>query len=114
MEKTTIDTVLERINCIEQTVIDINQQLKIIVEELALKNKTQHRNIEKERTSSTEISKGNTELAERVFAEVFRKMGLPPDFEPISVEELRESMRQHGINAEDNEFSSAIIAEREK
>ena len=41
-------------------------------------------------------------------------MGIPPDVDPGSIEELRESMRQSGIRAEDNEFSRAIIAEREK
>ena len=45
---------------------------------------------------------------------IFEEMGIPPDFDPGSIEELHESMRQHGIRAEDNEFSRAIIAEREK
>ena len=45
---------------------------------------------------------------------IFEEMGIPPDFDPGSIEDLHESMRQHGIRAEDNEFSRAIIAEREK
>ena len=43
----------------------------------------------------------------------YHKMGISPDFELRPLEELRESMRQHGIRAEDNEFSRAIIEERE-
>ena len=44
----------------------------------------------------------------------YLKNGNPADFDPGSIEELRESMRQQGIRAEDNEFSRAIIAERER
>ena len=36
------------------------------------------------------------------------------DIELIPLEELRKSMARHGIRAEDNEFSRAIIEEREK
>ena len=36
------------------------------------------------------------------------------EVEPLSIEELRKSMARHGIRAEDNEFSRAIIEEREK
>ena len=36
------------------------------------------------------------------------------DVEPIPIEELRKSMARHGIRAKDNEFSRAIIEEREK
>ena len=44
--------------------------------------------------------------------ELLEKMGIA-DVEPIPVEELHKSMATH-IRAEDNEFSRAIIAEREK
>ena len=36
------------------------------------------------------------------------------DIELIPLEELRKSMADNGIRAEDNEFSRAIIEEREK
>ncbi len=36
------------------------------------------------------------------------------DIELILLEELRKSMARHGIRAEDNEFSRAIIEERGK
>ena len=36
------------------------------------------------------------------------------DIELIPLEELRKSMARHGIRAEDNEFSRAIIEERGK
>ncbi len=44
--------------------------------------------------------------------ELLEKMGIA-DVEPIPVEELRKSMASR-IRAEDNEFSRAIIEEREK
>ena len=36
------------------------------------------------------------------------------DIELMPLEELRKSMARHGVCAEDNEFSRAIIEEREK
>ena len=36
------------------------------------------------------------------------------NIELMPLEELRKSMARHGIRAEDNEFSRAIIEEREK
>jgi thermostable 8-oxoguanine DNA glycosylase len=36
------------------------------------------------------------------------------DIELMPLKELRKSMARHGIRAEDNEFSRAIIEEREK
>ena len=36
------------------------------------------------------------------------------DIELMPLEELRKSMARHGIRAEDNEFSRALIEEREK
>ena len=44
--------------------------------------------------------------------ELLERMGIA-DVEPIPVEELRKSMARR-IRAEDNEFSRAIIEEREK
>ena len=48
-----------------------------------------------------------------IFRELLDKMGIV-EVEPIPIEELRRSMAHHGIRAEDNEFSRAIIEEREK
>ncbi len=41
-------------------------------------------------------------------------MGISPDFELRPLEEVRRSMVESGVRPEDNEFSRAIIAEREK
>ena len=59
-------------------------------------------------------SKRDAHITEEILDELFEKLGIPPDFDPGTIEDLHESMRQHGIRAEDNEFSRAIIAEREK
>ena len=58
--------------------------------------------------------KRDAHIAKEALDRIFEKMGIPPDFELRPLEELHESMRQHGIRAEDNEFSRAIIEEREK
>ena len=59
-------------------------------------------------------NKQDGHITEEILDKLFEQMGIPPDFDPGSIEELHESMRQHGVRAEDNEFSHAIIAERER
>ena len=56
-------------------------------------------------------------IDKRPLAEGFRKlmkrMGVP-EKPTISIEELQERMARDGLRPEDNEFSRAIIEEREK
>lgn len=47
-----------------------------------------------------------------IVQEVFEKIGYSG--KPIPAEELQAHMAKNGIRAEDNEFSRAIIEEREK
>ena len=57
-------------------------------------------------------NKARKKEATKIINELLEKMGIA-DVEPIPIEEVRKSMANR-IRAEDNEFSRAIIAEREK
>lgn len=86
MEKKTLEDIVQRLDRLE----------KIIAEE-ALKN-----------------NKQDAHLAKEALDRIFEEMGIPPDFELKPLKEVRKSMVESGIRPEDNEFSRAIIAEREK
>lgn len=115
MEKDTLETIAQRLDRLEKIMTEVNQKLSEIVEQM-------EPDVPKDRETASalrgaEILKNDKQDAHRAkeaLDRIFEKMGIPPDFDPGSIEELHESMRQHGIRAEDNEFSRAIIAEREK
>ena len=115
MEKATLEAIAQRLDRLEKMVMEVHQELSRIVEEVMP-------DIPKDRETASALSaaealkndKQDAHIADKILDEIFEKMGIPPDFDPGSIEELHESMRQHGIRAEDNEFSRAIIAEREK
>ncbi len=54
----------------------------------------------------------NTKQHADIIREVFEKIGISG--KPIPAEELQARMAKNGIRAEDNEFTRAIIEEREK
>ena len=115
MANTTLEDVAQRLDRLEKMMTEVNQQLSWIVEEVVP-------DIPKDREAAAALrgaealknDKRDAHRAKEALDRIFEKMGIPPDFDPGSIEDLRESMRQHGIRAEDNEFSRAIIAEREK
>ena len=114
MEKVTLEGVVERLDRLEKVVVNINLQLSLLVKELVSNTDGNSEASEEEANISLYSDKRDAHIAKKFFAEIYEKMGFSPDFEPMPLEELRESMRQHGIRAEDNEFSRAIIEEREK
>ena len=61
------------------------------------------------KSSTIRVSKKD---ATKIINELLKRMGIA-DVEPIPIEEVRKSMANR-IRAEDNEFSRAIIEEREK
>ena len=115
MEKGTLEDVIQRLDRLEKIVAELNQKLSAAVEEVRTdvpmgpEARAKMRGAEALRNN-----KQDAHLAEEVFDRLFKKLGIPPDFDPGSIEDLHESMRKHGIRAEDNEFSRAIIEEREK
>lgn len=115
MANTTLEDIVQRLDRLEKMMTEVNQKFSEIVGQMVL-------DVPKDRETAAALrgaealknSKREAHIAEEVLDKMFEKWGIPPNFNPGSIEELRESMRQHGIRAEDNEFSRAIIAEREK
>ena len=115
MEKATLEDIIQRLERLEKVITEVNGQLSWIVEKLRA-NTPKDRDARAAARAAETLSnnKKDAHIAEEALTRLFEKMGIPPDFDPGSIEELHESMRQSGIRAEDNEFSRAIIAEREK
>ena len=115
MEKDTLETIAQRLDRLEKTVTEMNQKLSSLAEKpvpdvpIGREARAKMRGAEALRNNKQEAH-----FPKEALDRIFEEMGIPPDFDPGSIEELHESMRQHGIRAEDNEFSRAIIAEREK
>ena len=114
METATLETVIDRLDRLEKMVVDMAQQLALIATQLDPQPTDNHKPDTQRQEFSMESDKRDAHIAKKILTEIYEKMGIPPDFELRPLEELRESMRQNGIRAEDNEFSRAIIEEREK
>lgn len=115
MEKATLETIAQRLDRLEKAVAELNQKLSSVVEEVATDVPMGPEARAKMRgAEALKNSKRDAHITEKILDELFEKLGIPPDFDPGTIEDLRESMRQNGIRAEDNEFSRAIIEEREK
>ena len=93
----TIETLTNRIDLLEKRIDTVTHQLSCLVETLG---------------SDTPDNKVDKKEATKIINELLEKMGIA-DVEPIPIEEVRKSMANR-IRAEDNEFSRAIIEEREK
>ena len=105
----TLETLAERLDRVEKAIAEVTLQLSWIVDELAPNPPT---DCTTDAKTMAYYREDKTEGA-KVFRELLEKMGIA-DVDPIPIEELRKSMARHGIRAEDNEFSRAIIEEREK
>ncbi|RKU08364.1 hypothetical protein C6503_23190 [Candidatus Poribacteria bacterium] len=71
-----------------------------------------HLAISNKSLKSKKNSESNTQQAQAI-QKMREHLGIA-NIELMPLEELRKSMARHGIRAEDNEFSRAIIEEREK
>ena len=105
----TIETLAKRLDRLEQVLETVTLQLSYLVDEL-VPNAPKHCKTKTAAPTST-TSEDKAEGA-RIMNELLERMGIA-DVEPIPIAELHKSMATH-IRAEDNEFSRAIIAEREK
>lgn len=103
----TVETLAKRLDRLEKSLKHVTLQLSWLFDEL-VPNAPQHAHTEVEDQTHTVDKKEGA----RIMNELLERMGIA-DVEPIPVEELRKSMA-HRIRAEDNEFSRAIIEEREK
>ncbi|MDE0554164.1 MAG: hypothetical protein OXI24_08120 [Candidatus Poribacteria bacterium] len=105
----TLETLAERLARLEKAVAEMRLQLSQLVDaSIAVGPKN--------RQTADTLSALDT-IAKRSEAEILQKMrehlGIA-DIQLMPLEELRKRMARHGIRAEDNEFSRAIIKEREK
>ena len=115
MEKDTLETIAQRLDRLEKMMTEINQKLSEIVEQMVI-------DVPKDRETAAVLrgaealksDKRDAHIGTKVIEEILKKMGYPPDFKPRPLKEVRKSMVESGIRPEDNEFSRAIIAEREK
>ena len=96
----TLETLAKRVNQLETAVAEMTSQLSGLVDGSKPANPKNHKTADKQHEAQT-IQKMREHL------------GIA-DIELMPLEELRKSMARHGIRAEDNEFSRAIIEEREK
>ena len=103
----TVETLAERLDRLEKVLEHVTLQLSWLVEEL-VPNAPQHVHTAVEDQART----ANKKEGARIMNELLERMGIA-DVEPIPIAELHKSMATH-IRAEDNEFSRAIIKEREK
>ena len=103
----TVETLAERLDRLEKVLEHVTLQLSWLVDEL-VPNAPQYTHTEIE----DQAHRANKKEGARIMNELLEKMGIA-DVEPIPIAELHKSMATH-IRAEDNEFSRAIIEEREK
>ena len=115
MEKVRLEDVFQRLDRLEQMVLEVNRQLSWIIRAQKLETSIGAETAAAmQQAREARNDKEDAHIVKETLDRLWKKMGIPPDFDPGSIEELRDSMRQSGIRAEDNEFSRAIIAEREK
>ena len=114
MENVTLDSVVNRLDRLEKVIEEINGQLAVMRKELSPKSPEKNSISRAEAKTETPECNNDLNIGSKVIEGILEELGYSPDYDPGSVEELHESMKQSGIRAEDNEFSSAIIKEREK
>jgi hypothetical protein len=105
----TVESLAERLTKVEKTLTEVTLQLSLLIEELA-------RYRQKADETSVEVGKPvytDKREASAILRPFFERLGIA-DLNPISIEELHKSMERNGLSAEKNEFSRAIIEEREK
>ena len=102
----TVETLAQRLTQLEEAVGNITLQLSWIVNELG-SNADQRKEAQLKAYSI-----GNDKQDAEVARKILEQMGVSGD--PIPAEDLQARMVRNGIQPEGNEFSSAIIEEREK
>lgn len=105
MEKEMLEAITQRLDRLEKIVAEMNQKLSAAVEEAGP-------NPPKDFEMQNDNQDDN--IGAKAIEKILARMGYPPDFKPRPLKEVRKSMIESGIRSEDNEFSRAIIAEREK
>lgn len=108
MEKDTLETIAQRLDRLEQAIAEVDIRLSELVDALVPNRPRDCKTGEEVMAYYGWNKKENAQIVRKMF----EKMGISG--EPIPAEDLQARMAQRGIRAEDNEFSRAIIEEREK
>ena len=102
----TVENLAQRLTQLEEAVENITLQLSWIVSEL--RDDADWRKETRLKAHSIGNNKQDAEVARKIL----EKMGISG--EPIPAEELQARMVRNGLQPDGNEFSRAIIEEREK
>ena len=96
----TLETLAKRVNRLEKVIGEMTLQLSGLVDSSRQAQPKAYKTVDQQREA-------------HAIQKMREHLGIA-DIELMPLEELRKSMARHGIRAEDNEFSRAIIEEREK
>ena len=107
MEKANLDIIIKRLDRLEKKITELNQKLSLLVDAVVTHTPKNCKTGEEVMAFHGRYKKQHAE----VVRELFEKIGISG--KPIPAEELQVCMAKSGIRAEDNEFSRAIIEERE-
>lgn len=105
----TLETLAKRLNQLEKTVAEITQQLSGLVDASGLVDPKNYKTADDRKIFRIPDKQYEAQAIQKMR----EHLGIT-DIKLMPLEELRKSMARHGIRAEDNEFSRAIIEEREK
>lgn len=109
MEKENVETLGARLARVEKELQAVTRELAWLVDELVPKTPERC----KIEAAYSIYHKEEKRRAAEAIQEVMENLGIA-ELEPKSAAEIRASMRQNGIRAEDNEFSRALIEAREE
>ena len=109
MEKENVETLGTRLARVEKALQEVTRELAWLVDEFVPET-PEHRKIE---AAYSLYHQEEKRRAAEAIQEVMENLGIA-ELEPKSAAEIRASMRQNGIRAEDNEFSRALIEAREE
>ena len=105
----TLETLEKRVTQLETVVAEMTLQLSRLVDAPMPADPKDHKTSTEQRT----LRITDKQYEAQAIQKMREHLGIV-DIELMPLEELRKSMARHGIRAEDNEFSRAIIEEREK
>ena len=105
----TLETLAKRLTRLEKVVAEMTLQLSRSVDVLTLVDSKNGKAADEQRTFRITDKQNEAQAIQKMR----EHLGIA-DIKLMPLEELRKSMARHGIRAEDNEFSRAIIEEREK
>lgn len=106
MQNTEFESIVKRLDQLEKGLLDIRQQIDIL-----LNAQNEPKKNFKSGEEVIAFYASNKQENAKVIESVFEEIGLTGT--PIPAEELQARMSKNGVRADDNEFSRAIIQERE-